>query len=204
MHGRLLVRWAIGVSALLALSTWSALATAGDLPCIFKPQPNCEITPHVELGMGWGESYGDVGWQWSYRGFVEVGVLSATDLSTDLHWGAVVDVGFDLGRVTDGWTVSPKVKTRYWLGGSPVNLDWAIGPTFERYQYPQGTDSGTRLGLTTDLSLGVYGIVNVYGSVGRLQDYGGYGDSEIRLLAGVRGTMVMWGAILCALSGCRR
>ena len=191
MHGRLLVRWAVGASALLAMSAWSAIVSAGDLPCIFIPSHRCAITPHVELGMGWGESYGDVGWQWSYHGFFEVGVLSASQLSQQLHWGPVIDVGFDLGRVTEGWTVSPKVKTLYWIAASPINLDWAIGPSFERYTYPSGTDSGTRLGLTTDLSLGVYGVVNVYGSVARLQDYGGYGDSEIKLLAGVRGTLVM-------------
>jgi len=169
-----------------------------DLPCLFVGRPGCGTQPTIELGMGWGESTSYVGTQWSYHAYAEVGML--VGLSRDFQLGPVAEIGGDTGRVTSGYTFSPKIKARYWIGGWYISLDGALGAAFEQFTFDGGTENGTRSGLTADLGFTVLGVAGPYAALYELGDPGGHDSSETRWIVGIRGNLLGWGAVLAAVS----
>jgi hypothetical protein len=167
------------------------------MPCVIIGRPGCGTQPHIELGMGWGESSSYVGTQWSYHGFIEAGML--VGLSPDWQLGPVAELGFDVGRVNSGYTLSPKLKARYWIGGWYISVDGAVGATFERFTFDGGWESGTREGLTAELALTVLGAIGPYAAVYQLGDPGGLASTETRWIIGFRGSVASWGLALGAL-----
>lgn len=164
-------------------------------PCILIPHPTCAVTPFLELGLSGGESYGYIGKQWLFRGFAEVGVLVAARRNPRFHWGPVVDVGFDVGRVTSGFSVSPKLRGRYWVGGSEYSLftlDGAIGPSFERATFNGGLATDNRAGAAADVGFLYHGVLGLFAGGFVLADPRGVAGREVRVVAGVRGTLVGW------------
>lgn len=167
------------------------------LPCVVVGRPGCGTQAHVELGMGWGESHSYVGTQWSYHGFFEAGVL--VGLGRDWQLGPVAELGFDTGRVNSGYTLSAKLKGRYWIAGWYVSVDGALGAAFERFVFDDGWEKGTREGLTGELAFTVLGAIGPYVSFNALPDPGGIGATETRWLVGFRGSIASWGLALGAI-----
>lgn len=168
-----------------------------DFPCFLASDAGCDDWyPHIELGMAWGESHTNIGWQWHYRLWAEIGALGPVEDEPDLHIGPVFNIGADFGRVTNGYSANTRLKLRYWIAGSPINMDFGVGPSIARYSFREGTESGTRMGGITDLSFGALGIGSIYGSSTYHVDLADSSESEVRLLAGVRGSLLMWGYVL--------
>ena len=165
--------------------------------CLLFPTAPCHYTPVVELGMGWGTSRSYVGAQWSYHGFVESGLLVA--LGDGFALGPLVEAGFDLGGVTNGWTVTPKLRLRYWIDEGDFTLELAAGAAFERFGFNGGWELGTRVGGAVDAAATYMGVLGPYFSVSGLGDPGGDGLGEIRALAGFRANLVAWGVVVGAI-----
>lgn len=166
------------------------------LPCIFVPRPDCRDYPLLELSLAGGESHSYVGWQWALRGTTELGLLVAA--TPHLHWGPVLEVGFDVGRITSGWSAVPKVRGRLWLGESNFTLEGSLGTIFERFAFHGGTEAGNRFGAATDLSFSYHGVGSLLGSASLAADPTGRGGAEVRLLFGFRASSIAWGVLALA------
>jgi hypothetical protein len=161
-----------------------------DLPCIVIGRPGCGTQPLVELGMGWGESSSYVGTQWSMHGYIDAGLL--VGLHDNFQLGPTAELGFDVGRVNSGYTLSTKLRARYWIGGWYVSLDGAAGAAFEHFTFDGGTENGTREGVVAELGLSVLGVLGPYAAVYALGDPGGRGSHEERWIVGFRGSIASW------------
>jgi hypothetical protein len=167
-----------------------------DLPCIFVPRPDCRDYPLFELSLLGGESHSYVGWQWAVRGTIELGLLVAA--RPHFHWGPALEVGFDAGRITSGWSAVPKVRGRLWLGESNFTLEGSTGMLFERYAFNDGYEARNRVGAAADLSLSYHGVGSLVGSASLAADPTGVGGTEVRLLVGFRASSIAWGVIVAA------
>jgi hypothetical protein len=166
------------------------------LPCMFVPRPDCRDYPLLELSLAGGESHSYVGWQWALRGTAELGLLVA--VTPHLHVGPALEIGFDEGRITSGWSAVPKVRGRLWLGESNFTLEGSIGTLFERYAFHDGYEARNRVGAAADLSISYHGVGSLLGSVSLAADPTGVGGTEVRLLFGFRGSVLAWGVIAVA------
>ncbi|MFS8067170.1 MAG: hypothetical protein ACMG6S_12435 [Byssovorax sp.] len=171
-------------------SSWS------HFPCMILPRPSCRDYGLLELSLAGGESHSYVGWQWAFRGSAEVGLLVAA--TPHLHGGPALEVGFDLGRVTSGWSAVPKVRGRLWLGESNFTLEGSIGTLFERYAFNDGYEARNRVGAAADLAFSYHGAGSLLGSVSFAADPTGHGGAEVRLLVGLRASLLTWGLIAAA------
>jgi hypothetical protein len=172
----------------------SALPRAlSNLPCVFIPRPDCRDYALLELTLAGGESRSYVGWQWALRGSTELGLLVAA--THHLHWGPALEVGFDIGRITSGWSAVPKVRGRLWLGESSFMLEGSIGTLFERYAFNDGEEVRNRVGGAADLAFSYHGLGSLLGSVSLGADPLGVGGGEVRLLVGFRASVLTWGLI---------
>ena len=169
-----------------------------DVPCILVPHPGCGTQPHVELGMGWGESHFEGGWQWSYRVWVEGGVL--VGISRDFQVGPVFELGIDIERESSGYEGSSKLKSRYWIGGWYVSVDAAVGASFQRYALDGSHEPGTRLGPTMDVAFTVLGVLGPYVAASQLVDPAGRADTETRMLVGFRSSLAGLAVLLYPLA----
>lgn len=165
-------------------------------PCVFVPRPSCRDYPLLELSLAGGESRSYVGWQWALRGTAELGGLVAA--TPRFHVGPVVEVGFDKGRITSGWSVVPKVRGRLWLGQSNFTLEGSTGFLIEHYAFHDGEENRYRIGVAADLSFSYHGAGSLLASLSMGADPGGIGGAEVRLLVGFRASLLVWGIIAVA------
>ncbi|NUP07721.1 MAG: hypothetical protein HOW73_16865 [Polyangiaceae bacterium] len=172
---------------------------AGD--CLLVPEIECKDYPLIEFGMGWGESRSYIGSQWSYHGFAEAGYLVTLRAAPHLDLGGTLQVGFDLGRATSGFTLGPKVRLRYWTGGSAFILEASAGPVVEKFGFDGGTEAGFRIGGMTDFAFGGSGVFGGWASIMGLADPTGEHGAEMRWLLGFRANIILPAAILVVLSG---
>lgn len=171
-------------------------SSRSSFPCMILPRPDCRDYGLLELSLAGGESHSYVGWQWAFRGSAEIGLLvAATPL---LHWGPALELGFDLGRVTSGWSAVPKIRGRLWLGESSFTLEGSIGTLFERYAFHDGYEARNRVGGAADLAFSYHGAGSLLGSASLAADPTGDGGAEVRLLVGFRASLLTWGIIVAA------
>jgi len=166
------------------------------MPCVLASRPGCGTQLYLDLGMGWGDSFSYVGWQWSYRAFIEAGVLFG--LSRNFQMGPVLDAGLETGRVNSGYSFQPKLKARYWIAGWYIALDSAIGGSFRHFTFDGGTENGTRTGGTAELGLTLFGVVGPYVAVTQLGDPVGLAGSDTIILGGIRG-LAGWAFLLAGI-----
>jgi hypothetical protein len=164
------------------------------VPCVVIGRPGCGTQALLEIGMGWGESSSYVGTQWSYRGYLDAGLL--VGLGDDFQLGPTAELGFDVGRVNSGYTLSPKLRARYWIGGWYIALDGAAGAAFEHFTFDEGTENGTREGVVAELGLSVLGVLGPYAAIYALGDPGGRASHEERWIVGFRGSIASWFAAI--------
>ncbi len=190
-----------------SLAVWSAEARAeAPLPCMLIPGPGCTWMPHLELALSGGIESDGLTRDKLFHGGAEIGVLMASAANPALHWGPVFDVAADVASGWRGWSGGPRIKVRYW----PIewiDLDAAAGLTFERYFTVDTTApalSGARAGPIVDVGMGVHGVAGPFAEVALLEPMEPLGRaSEVRVIAGVRGTLTFWAALACGLARCR-
>lgn len=168
--------------------------------CLFSPRPECNEYGVVELALSGGGTYSRAGWQSGARFSTEIGILVAS--TTSFHWGPALDLGFDLGRLAVGWSLSPKLRGRLWLGRT-VALEGSAGTVFERYKVLEIHATGNRIGLAGEFGISYHGVWAAVGNVAVAANTAGIGGPELRLLLGFRGNLEGWKGALTGPLGSR-
>ena len=171
------------------------------IPCVLAPRRACHTEPFVELSFGLGESHTAVGWQSMDQGTIEAGVLLG--VTGALQLGPVAALGFFLDPSHTGAVFDTKMKTRTWIAGSVLALDFALGAKFESFASEDGSSYGTRAGPTGDIGMTLFGVAAPFVEVSELLDPGGFQGGETRVLAGVRGSLLGWGVLFAALAAAK-
>lgn len=166
------------------------------LPCLLLPRPDCRDYGLLDLSIAGGRSHSYGRWHGALRLSTGVGLLVAA--TPHLHWGPALDLGFDIGGATSGWSAVPKVHGRLWLGETDFTLEGSIGSLFERYSFKEGYETRNRVGAAADLAFSYHGAASLFGSMSLAADPSGDGGAELRLLIGFRASVIIWG--LTALS----
>lgn len=191
------------LAALAPLVVVAPEARADDTPslgeCTFMAEASCPYSLIAELGLAGGQSHSYLGTQGFFRAFADTGFVFQTRGVPDLHIGPVFELAIETHEVAYGWTASPHVRARYFAGGSPFVIEASVGPQYQRYVFHDGPESGTRVGVATDLTLGYAGIASAWAQLGALRDFGGPAMDEVRWAAGVRANLLGWAAAIGAL-----
>ncbi len=107
-------------------------------------------------------------------------------LLKDVHGGPVVEFGVQDGSFMTGFHIVPKLRGRYWLGGSPVSVDVALGPYFGRGWLDTGNAGRSRLGVQIDGGLGLLGTLHLVGGLVATGTPGAPYGSQLQAFVGVR------------------
>ncbi len=168
--------------------------------CTFLSDRSCDLSLVAELGMGGGQSLSNLGLKDFGHFFLEGGLLIPTRGARDLHIGPVFELAVEVQQVTVAWVASPRVRARYFAGGSEMVLEGSFGPAFQRFAYHDGLETGTRAGVATDFSFGYRGVAGPWAQLSALGDLGGNDRTDLRWVAGIRANLAGWAF---ALSGGR-
>lgn len=191
------------IAALAPLVAIASPAHAEEAPglgdCTFMAEARCRYSMIAELGLGGGQTHSYLGTRAFFHGFAEAGFLFQMRGAPDLHIGPVFELAIETHEVAYGWTGSPRMRARYFAGGSAFVIEASVGPQYQRYVFHDGPESGTRVGVATDLTLGFSGIAAAWAQVGALRDFGGPAMDEVRWVAGVRANLLGWAAAVGAL-----
>jgi hypothetical protein len=168
---------------------------------LLMPYPDCSKTIHFDLGIAWQRSLNDADWQTYARGFIEAGLLFATERSESVHVGPVAELGFDLGQLETGWHLTPKLMGRLWIE-SFVTLEAAVGGTVAHTTLKDpGVASQLRVGAFASVAFTLHGLFGPFVATEQLFDPNAYSGLDHRFILGLRGTIGFWAAAAYALSG---
>ncbi len=168
------------------------LPSPGIGDCMLFPVPECDDTLVVELGMGGGESANNVGVHSLFRAFVELGYLMP--VTSDLHIGPTFELSVSTHEIAVDWQAGPRVRARWFVGGTLFVMEHALGLEFQRFSYHDALESGTRVGAVTDFGFGYGGIAGPFLQLSALGDPAGESGADLRWVAGVRANLVGWAA----------
>jgi len=167
--------------------------------CTLFPDPACRHSLVVELGVALGERRSNLPPLLLVRSFLEVGFLTAVRLpGQHLHLGPVFALAVETGPVSVAWVASPRVRARYFAGGTHFVIEHALGPQFQRFAYHDALETGTRAGIAADISFGYGGIIGPLGELSALADLGGNDGVQLAYVAGLRFNVT---ALALGLSG---
>jgi hypothetical protein len=175
-------------------TTEPAPSSPGLGDCTFFSEPHCEHSLVVELGMGGGETVNYAGTFPYFRAFTELGYLRR--VTRDVHVGPVLTAAIATHSVYFDWQFSPRARLRWFVGGIHFVVEHALGLDYQGFSYHDGYESGTRLGVTGDLSFGYRGMVGPFGFLSALADPSGETDLDLRWGAGLRFNVVALGIAL--------
>ncbi len=160
--------------------------------CTFFSEPICPLSLVAELGMAGGQSQSNVGLKDYGHFFADVGFLARTPGVRDLHIGPVFELAVEVNDIAVGWMASPRMRARYFAGGTEFILEGSFGPGFQRFAYTNALETGTRVGAVTDFSFGWRGIVGPFAQLDALHDLGGNDGTDLRWMAGLRANLLGW------------
>lgn len=166
--------------------------------CTFLSEPVCPLSLVAALGMGGGQSESNVGLKDYGHFFLEAGLVVRTPGVRDLHIGPVVELAVEVNDIAVAWIASPRMRARYFAGGTAFILEGSFGPAFQRFGYTGALETGTRVGAVTDFSFGWRGIVGPFAQLGALHDVGGNDGTDLRWTAGIRANLLGWAYALGA------
>lgn len=160
--------------------------------CTFWSEAVCPLSLVTELGIAGGQSDSNVGLKDYGHFFAGIGFVARTPGARDLHIGPVFELAVEVNDIAVAWTASPRVRARYFVGGTAFILEGSFGPGFERFAYVDALETGTRVGAVTDFAFGWRGVVGPFAALGALHDVGGNDGTELRWMAGIRANLVGW------------
>lgn len=126
----------------------------------------------------------DTGVEPYLRAGAELGL--GQSVAPNFQIGPVIEFGSQDGRFMSGFHIVPKARARYWLGGSPVSVDAAIGGYYGRSWLDSGDAQRNRLGLQIDGGLGLLGSLHFVGGFAVLADPGGVYGLQTQAFVGAR------------------
>lgn len=164
--------------------------------CTFFPDPACPHSLISELGFGFGQNLSNIPPQlFVARTFLEFGYLTPIPLPDgfdDLHFGPVFSLAIETSDLPFSWVAGPRLRARYFVGGTHFVVEHSIGPQFQRFVYHDALETGTRVGFAADLSFGYRGIVGPWAELSALGDPGGNDGSKLQWIVGLRANLVGW------------
>ncbi len=166
--------------------------------CTFLSEPTCELSLVAEMGLAGGQvsTFGVVP---LFHGFLETGLLVPSRGTEHLHLGPVFELAVETHEHALAWLGSPRLRLRYFAGGTHFVVEGSAGPQFQRYAMHDVLTTGTRAGFAADFSFGYRGIVGAWIQGAGLRDFAGDSGNELRWVAGLRANLMGWAVALGAM-----
>lgn len=157
--------------------------------CPFFFGPGCRTSISLDLVVAYQPTTSDDN---GHEEYTRVGVETALShrVVGDLHLGPAVEFGSQDGQFMTGFHIVPKLRARYWAGGSPFSLDLSAGLYVGRAWLDTGDAGRNRLGLQMDTGLGVFGSLQLIGGFAVLTDPGGVYGLQTQTFIGVRASFL--------------
>ena len=163
-------------------------------PLVFGP--GCRTTLSADLVLAHQPTKSDDNGNEPYlRSSLELALAGL--VAPDLHLGPTIEFGTQDGRFMTGFHIVPKVRARYWIGGSPLSIDLALGGYFGRAWLDTGDAPRNRVGVQMDAGLGLLGALHFVGGFAALGEPTGVYGGQVQGFVGARVSLL---TLLAALA----
>lgn len=204
---------ALGVACALAVVLPPSVARADHFDDVWYSRPvkicpfffsaQCRTTLSLDLVAAYQPTESDDNGKETYAR-VAVEGAAGFQVYGDFHVGPAVEVGVQDGQFMTGFHVVPKVRARYWVGGSPFSIDLSAGVYAGNSWLDTGDAPRTRLGLQMDAGIGWFGSLQLLGGFAVVPNPGGVYGLQTQAFVGARVSFLALGAgALFALANAR-